>query len=396
MEEAAKALNRRGVSKTSLAEIAENVGISRAALYYYFDDQEDLVFQCYRRSVEQMARRLNDASHRSTKALDIIDDFIEGMLSKDEPEFAVLTEVAFLRPEQRSTIFGLFEGLRSSLAHILQEGAKRKELRACKAALVAPAIVGLITGTYAIRHWRAAAAVSTRDLIDAAKLILHGGIAVDRKAPGTYQAIPISAADLPAGRVFDAEAMAAARQEALLAAASWLFNLKGVDATSLEEIALRVGVTKKVIYHNMGDKQALVVQCHRRGYRFFESVVAQMEKREGPRIEAICACVEALAAATIREDIAPLPLVTGHEALPAAEREKLQEAALRLSKTHVKMLTKGQREGNVRPMNKAAVVSALPGLIGWLPRWFDALSVAERAAAPRELAELYRIGLRRL
>ena len=127
LDEAAKALNRQGVSQTSLAEIAKRVGISRAALYYYFEDQEDLVFQCYLRSCEQLARRLNEASQPVSNALEVIDAFIGGMLSEGEPEFAALSEPAFLRAEQRSTVLGLYEGVRASLADVLDEGARRGE-----------------------------------------------------------------------------------------------------------------------------------------------------------------------------------------------------------------------------------------------------------------------------
>ena len=393
LDEAAKALNRRGVSKTSLAEIAANVGVSRAALYYYFADQEDLVFQSYRRSFEKMARRLSEARAAASHSLDVIDGFIEGMLGPDEPEIAALGEVAFLRPEQRSTIFGLCEGLRASLRYILEDGARRGELRKCHAGLVAPAIIGVISGAFLIRHWRTAASLTPRDIIKAIQAILHHGVAADRNAPARYVAFPLTPPGLPVGSVFDPEVMAAARQEALLTAASWLFSLKGVDATSLEEIALRVGVTKKVIYHNMGDKQALVVQCHRRAYRFYEGVVAGMRDYRGDRIDAMCACVEALAEAGLREDIAPLPLITGYESLPKAAREVLQTAAMRLLNAHLDTYAQGRADGSIREINARAVVSMLPGLVNWIPKWFDALTADERAAAPRELTELYRLGL---
>ena len=80
LEEAARALNSRGISQTSLADLAQTIGVSRAALYYYFEDQQDLVFQSYRRSCEMMARRLSEAVHRGGGALTILNDFIDGML----------------------------------------------------------------------------------------------------------------------------------------------------------------------------------------------------------------------------------------------------------------------------------------------------------------------------
>ncbi len=393
LDEAARALNGRGVSHTSLPDIAQRIGVSRNALYHYFEDKEDLVFQCYRRSCEQMARRLNEARHSASDALDIIDAFIEGMLGEDTPEFVALSEAAYLRVEQRDTILGLYQGLRTSLADIIDKGVRRGELRPCRSGLVAPAIIGLISWVPAAKRWRTADPLSDQDLIRAIHDILHHGIAADGGEPGRHATFALAPLGLPAGRVFDAKAMAAARQEALLAAASWLFNLKGVDATSLDEIALRVGVTKKVIYHNMGGKDTLVAECYRRAFRFYEDIAARMCAYEGPRIDALTASAQALAEASLREDIAPLAY-TGNEAWPEAEREALQASARRLMQMHLDAYAQGQAEGSVRELDARAVVTMHPGLFEWLPKWFDALDAMERAGAAQELSELYRLGLR--
>ena len=45
LSHAARVLNARGVSQTSLGQIADDLGISRAALYYYVDDLQSLVYQ---------------------------------------------------------------------------------------------------------------------------------------------------------------------------------------------------------------------------------------------------------------------------------------------------------------------------------------------------------------
>jgi AcrR family transcriptional regulator len=394
LDEAAKALNRRGVSQTSLAEIAQSVGVSRAALYYYFEDQEDLVFQCYRRSCELMARSLNEAVGRGGDALAITEAFVDGMLGPAAPEFAALSEAAFLREEQRNTIFGLYEGLRASLADILEEGARRGELRTCGAGVVAQSIIGLISWIPMARRWRTSDPLSDADLVDAIKVVLRDGVAADRSAAVRYTPFDVSPTQLPVGRVFDTGAVAQARQEALLAAASWLFNLKGIDATSLEEIALRVGVTKKVIYHNVGDKQTLVVQCYRRSFQFYEEVARRMERYEGPRIDAVCACAHALAEASLREDVAPLAPLAGFEALPEAAREEIQASALRLMDMHLRAYATGKAEGSVRPLHARAVLAIHPGMWEWLPKWFEAFDSAERQAAARELTEFYRLGLR--
>src|SRR4051812_46163240 len=80
LDEAAKQLNARGVSLTSLSDIAESLGVSRATLYQYVEDREDLVFQCYRRSCEVMARHLGEAIRLGNDAVAVIEIFIDRML----------------------------------------------------------------------------------------------------------------------------------------------------------------------------------------------------------------------------------------------------------------------------------------------------------------------------
>lgn len=393
LEEAAHALNTRGVSQTSLADIAQRVGVSRAALYYYFEDQEDLVFQCYRQSCELMSQRLGAARGLGLGPMATLDAFIDGMLPEGGAEFAALSEAAFLRPEQRQIILGLYEGVLGNIAEVLVEGVACGALRPCGARVAAQAIIGLVSWIPLARRWRTSDPLSHADLVQAIKDLLRWGVAADRSQPAAYRPFELSPPGVLAGRVFDTAAMAEARQEALMAAASWLFNLKGVDATSLEEVAERVGVTKKVIYHNVGGKETLVAQCYRRSFRIHEHIAAMAVAYDGARIEAITATAHAAAEAALREDITPLASLAGFEALPDAVREEIQDSAGRLMNGYLQLYAEGRAENSVRELSTRAVLAVIPALHQWLPKWFDVLGPAERAAAPRELAELVRRGL---
>src|SRR6476620_5570377 len=77
LDAAARHLNARGISETALIEIAAELGVSRAALYYYVEDREDLVFQCYRRACEAMARDLDAAAKSPGRGLDRLKAFID-------------------------------------------------------------------------------------------------------------------------------------------------------------------------------------------------------------------------------------------------------------------------------------------------------------------------------
>lgn len=393
LEEAARQLNTRGVSQTSLAEIAKRAGVSRAALYYYFDDQADLVFQSYRRSCETIARRLNEAVRTSSHAMETIERFVDGLLGPDQPEIAGLNEAAFLRQDQQDTIHGLYEGIMATIAEILNAGARRGELRPCGADVVAQAILGLVSWAPMARRWLTSATLTDQDLVDAIKSLLVYGVAADRRAPPVYRRLVITPGVVPAGRVFDTDVLAAAKQEALLAAASWLFNLKGVDATSLDEIAERVGVTKKVIYHNVGDKAALLAACHRRAFVLVLDVGERVAAYDGSRLEAVCAGFHANAESQLREDIAPLAPIGGFEALPYDVRMEINPLAEQLMDSYLETFRLGQAEGSIRPLNARAFNAIRPGMLEWLPKWYRVQGEAARERCARELAVLTAVGL---
>ena len=83
LDQAARALNSKGISMTSLTDVADKLGFSRASLYYYVEDREDLMFQVYLRSSEIMARRLGEAAQAGGGALQVVGDFVSRTLDPD-------------------------------------------------------------------------------------------------------------------------------------------------------------------------------------------------------------------------------------------------------------------------------------------------------------------------
>src|SRR5687767_2877246 len=131
LDEAARQLNARGISQTALIDLAAALGLSRAALYYYADDRQDLVFQSYRRACEALARDLTAAARQRGSVLDRIVAFISRSLDLERVEEAVLSEVAYLADEQRATIQGLTGESLTQLRDIIDEGQRVGEVREC-------------------------------------------------------------------------------------------------------------------------------------------------------------------------------------------------------------------------------------------------------------------------
>ena len=99
LDQAARELNSKGISMTSLTDVADKLGFSRASLYYYVEDREDLMFQVYLRSSEIMERRLGEAAQAGGGALQIVGDFISRTLDPEEPENVARSGLLSVRAE---------------------------------------------------------------------------------------------------------------------------------------------------------------------------------------------------------------------------------------------------------------------------------------------------------
>src|ERR1700761_573082 len=144
LDQAARELNSKGISLTSLTDVADKLGFSRASLYYYVEDREDLMFQVYLRSSEIMARHLGEVAQSGRGAVAVVADFVSRILDPAEPELAALSEIGLLRQSERETVLGIYEAVVARLASVLETGAKRGEVRHCDFPIVARTIISVV------------------------------------------------------------------------------------------------------------------------------------------------------------------------------------------------------------------------------------------------------------
>lgn len=75
----------------------------------------------------------------------------------------------------------------------------------------------------------------------------------------------------------------AEREQQLIDVAEAVFAARGFREASMDEIALRAGVTKPVLYDHFGSKEGLMAACIRRsGAELFRAIATAVEQAEGP------------------------------------------------------------------------------------------------------------------
>jgi AcrR family transcriptional regulator len=396
LDEAARQLNSKGVLLTSLAEIAEKLGVSRSAMYYYVADRRDLVFQCYQRAAQITARHLAEATRTSGSAEEMLCRFIKRMLDPGEPEIAARAEIAMMNATQRDTIQGLHDALVARLARLIETGQSEGSFRTCDVDVNARTILSLVTWVPLAAHWaQALGPLAHSRLLDAAIATVLEGFSTARKAP-EFVPLDLSTLSPPSVRAFDREAALQAKREALLRVASRLFNRKGIDSTSLEEIASQVGATKRTVHHHLGSKADLVVACFDRAFRIFFCIKDGMHGYPGSRLNALAAAMHALSLAYPSEELSPLSPLVGFAALSADGQRKIDRYSLELGEAYHSVIRGGIEEGSIRNVDVEARALMLPGLVSWLVKDDVPTDPARRAHIATEVANLVAVGLRRL
>src|SRR5581483_6357729 len=95
---------------------------------------------------EILARHLGEAARSGRPAIQVIKALVTGVLTRDEPEIAALSEIGLLREAERETVLAMYEGIVARLASVIEAGAKSGELRDGDHDTAARTIVSMI-------HW---------------------------------------------------------------------------------------------------------------------------------------------------------------------------------------------------------------------------------------------------
>jgi AcrR family transcriptional regulator len=394
LDEAARLLNSRGVLLTSLAEIAAKLGVSRSAMYYYVADRDDLVFQCYRRAAELIAERLDRAERSSSAATEMLKTFIANMLDPGQPEIAARAEIAMMSAKQRDTVQRLYDALTARIARIIEAGQQQGSLRSCDVDVNARIILSLLTWAPLAKPWAdAVGPMGPARLLDAATATVFDGFSTSSALPA-IKPIDLSKLTPRTINAFDRDGALEAKREALVRVASRLFNRKGIDSTSLDEIATQLGTTKRTLHHHLGSKQDLVSACYDRAFRIFMLIKDRMNDYQGSELEALCAAMHALALAYPADELSPLSPLVGSGALSEEGRERFQQNSAQLGDAYHQQIRRGIERGWIRDnIDVEARALMLPGLLSWLVKDDVPTDPAQHAHIAQEIANLVAVGL---
>ena len=393
LQEAARQINELGAGAVSINALADAVGLSRNALYYYVADRADLVFQCYLRSCERTTEDLAIALDVGETTAACISRFVELSMNGEQSQTAVLGDQDFLPEPHRTTIAGLNQHNVDTLTALIADGIRSGEFRPVNARTAAQALMGIVNWARLSANWlghRSGPAARKR-AADAASDLFLNGISISRESSfgctiRTEQLVTRT------WNPFDREQAAEQRIAQLTGAASALFNRRGLDGTSLDDIGMSVGATKGAVYHYFDDKAALIISCYERAFALYEKFIAEAARipncgRDRSLMVMHLNCQAQAGPAP------PLMLQPGIMSLPANQRDAFIARSNKLWKASSKLMKQGIKDRSCRPCDAALVSELSAGAFLWLPKWLPEDDLPDPVVIADEMCRIFENGI---
>lgn len=364
LDAAARLFNRRGIRGTTLADVAQNVGLVTNSVTYYFRKKDDLALACVLRSVEVFDALLTEAERAKTPELRIT-AFVTGffrLLADVEtgarPQFINFSEVNALsatRADVATVYAQMFRRVRGLIGTDSRLGLSRSE-RNARANL-------LFTLTQWTRVWitRYEATGYARAARHASDILLHGlgSAGAVWKPPG----LPALASPQAADDV---------SPDAFLRVATRMINEEGFRGASVERISAALKVTKGSFYHHNDNKDDLIVDCFARSFDVIRRTQSAADEC-GNGWQRLSAAAAALVRYQLSAD-GPLLRITARSGLPEAAAEQTLRTVNRLSEHFASVVVDGVMDGSVRPIDPAIAAQMVSGMINasasikrWVP-----------------------------
>jgi AcrR family transcriptional regulator len=161
-----------------------------------------------------------------------------------------------------------------------------------------------------------------------------------------------------------------AKRNAVLQAAAQLFNERGFHATSLDDIAARLNVTKPTLYYYVKNKDEILLQCVSKGLEMMLEGIAASRAAGGKAIDQLMTCMQVYAR-IVTEDFGKCLIRVGDEQLPPESRVELRRLKSAIDREFRRLVAEGVEEGSLEPCDPKMTAFVIAGALSWIGRWYQ-------------------------
>ncbi|HEV2558177.1 MAG TPA: TetR family transcriptional regulator [Microvirga sp.] len=364
LDGAVRLFNEKGLKGTTLADVAQSVGLITNSVTYYYRRKEDLATACLLRSVETLdgiiaaAMKERTTPDRIRAVLQLYFARLSAGESGAEPPLMGFSDIRALTSPHVEVVFDAYTAMFRRMRDIFRGDGPILSRLALNART--HLLLSLMNGA---RAW------------------------IDGYEPEDYRRVGERMADIVLGGVgsrgsawnparLPAIAWPSADEvspEAFLRSATILINEQGYRGASVEKISARLKVTKGSFYHHNDNKDDLVADCFARTFAVVLQVQRAAEGVGATGWDRLCAAAEELVRFQLSEQ-GPLLRSSAFSALPEGPRGETKRRMDRLARRFGALIVDGMVDGSIRPLDPAiaarlidSMVNAAAEIERWVP-----------------------------
>lgn len=148
LETAARLFLERGYRSTSLREIATLLKITKPALYYYFQNKEQILIECYRAGIASIEGLLEEGRLDSGSGLQKVESYLRvyatAIVAHDFGRCVAMLDDSELSPVARRQVRTLKRRIDASIRGYIEDGIADGSVTGCNPKLAAFAVAGAI------------------------------------------------------------------------------------------------------------------------------------------------------------------------------------------------------------------------------------------------------------
>ncbi len=161
-----------------------------------------------------------------------------------------------------------------------------------------------------------------------------------------------------------------AKRNAVLSAAAQLFNERGFHATSLDDIAARLNVSKPTLYYYVKSKDQILIECVRRGLQMMQDGIEQTRSAGGSAVDQLIACMQTYIR-IVTQDFGMCVIRVSDDEFAAESRKELRRLKSGIDLEFRRLVAQGVAERTLEPCDPKMAAFVIAGALSWIGRWYQ-------------------------
>jgi len=151
--------------------------------------------------------------------------------------------------------------------------------------------------------------------------------------------------------------------------AAQVFNERGFAASTLDEVAERLKITKPTLYYYVKSKDEILYECVRMGLTMLQEAIQTAGASGGSALDKLVVAMRKYAE-IVTMDFGMCLIRVGEDPLPLESQRKLRRIKAAIDREFRELIRQGIGEGSINNCDPKITAFALAGALSWIGRWY--------------------------